>query len=111
MFGRATITLGIGPHSSVLFGTADVNWLVGGPLGWRCGPAKDRCLGSLVVVAWDSRHDGCDFISRLPRWVTVFGRANDLSISPSHAGQLSLLLSTGWETIPAKVQRRSAVGE
>ena len=29
-------------------------------------------------------------------WVTIFGWANHLSISPSH-GQLSLLLSVGWE--------------
>ena len=30
-------------------------------------------------------------------WVTVFGRANYLSISPSHSGQLSLLTSVGPE--------------
>ena len=30
-------------------------------------------------------------------WVTVFGRANHLSISPSHSGQLSLLPSVGRE--------------
>jgi len=30
-------------------------------------------------------------------WVTVFGRANHLSISPSHPGQLSLLPSVGRE--------------
>jgi len=31
------------------------------------------------------------------RWVTVFGRANHLSIAPSHPGQLSLLSSAGRE--------------
>jgi len=30
-------------------------------------------------------------------WVTVFGGANHLSISPSHSGQLSLLPSVGRE--------------
>jgi len=30
-------------------------------------------------------------------WVTIFGQANHLSISPSHPGQLSLLPSAGRE--------------
>jgi len=35
-------------------------------------------------------------------WVTVFGQANHLSISPSHLGQLSLLPYTGWEMSTGK---------
>ena len=31
-------------------------------------------------------------------WVTIFWQLNHLSISPSHPGQLSLLLSAGRET-------------
>jgi len=31
----------------------------------------------------------------VPGWVTVHGRAEHLSIAPSHAGQLSLLLYAG----------------
>jgi len=58
-------------------------------------------LGSLVVRALDLLLDGREFDSRPPRlvpgWVTVFGRANHLSISPSHPGQLSLLPSAGRE--------------
>jgi len=50
-----------------------------------------------VVRALDSRLDCCGFNSRPPRlilgWVTVFGRANNPSISPSYPGQLSLLPS------------------
>jgi len=59
-------------------------------------------LGGLVVMALDSRLVDRGFNSGPPRlilgWVTVFGRANHLSISPSHAGQLSLLPSSGRET-------------
>ena len=52
--------------------------------------------GSLVVR--DSRLGGYEFDSRLPLgWVTVLGRVNHLSISPSHPDQLSLLPSVGWE--------------
>ena len=58
-------------------------------------------LGSLVVRALDVRLDGREFDSRPPRlilgWVTVFGRANHLGISPSHPGQLSLLPYAGRE--------------
>jgi len=61
-------------------------------LGW---------LGSLVVRALDLRHEGREFDSLPPRlvlgWVTVFGLANHLSISRSHPGQLSLVLSAGQE--------------
>ena len=47
------------------------------------------------------RLDGREFDSR-PPWpllgsVTVFGRVNHLSISPSHTGQLSLLPLAGRE--------------
>jgi len=38
----------------------------------------------------------------VPGWVTVFGRANHLSISPSHLGQLSLLTSAGRELISSQ---------
>jgi len=52
-------------------------------------------------MALDLRLDGCEFNSQSPRlllgWVTVFGRENHLSISPSHQGQLSLLSSPGLE--------------
>jgi len=45
-------------------------------------------LGSPVVMALDLRLDGREFDSRPPRlvlgWVTLFGRANHRSISPSH---------------------------
>jgi len=34
--------------------------------------------------------------------VTIFGRANHLSILPSHPGQLSLLPSAGWEMNTSK---------
>ena len=55
-----------------------------------------------MVMALDSRLDGLEFDSRLsrlvPGWVTVFEQANHLSISPSHAGQLSLLPSAGRKT-------------
>jgi len=57
-------------------------------------------LGSLVHgYGLETRLDGREFNSRPPRlimgWVTVFGRANHLSISPSHPGRLSLLPSAG----------------
>ena len=52
------------------------------------------------MVEW-LEHLTCDFISRPPRltlgWVTVFDRTNDLGISPSHLGQLSILPSAGRE--------------
>jgi len=60
-------------------------------------------FGSLVDqdIELDSRLDSREFDSRPTRlilgWVTVFGRANHLSISPSHPGQLSLLPSVGRE--------------
>jgi len=45
--------------------------------------------------------DGREFNSWPPRnntaWVTVFGRTNHLSISPSHSGQLNRLPSAGRE--------------
>ena len=52
-----------------------------------------------MVSALDLRLDGREFNSRSQRlildgWVTVFGRANHLSISPSHPSQLSLLPSS-----------------
>jgi len=54
--------------------------------------------------------DGRQFDSQpprlIPRWVTVFGRKNHLSISASHPGQLSLLPSVE----RAKVRRCSAAG-
>ena len=56
-------------------------------------------LRSLVVRALDSRLDGRELDSRPPqlvlRWMTVFGRANHLEISPNHPCQLSLLTSVG----------------
>jgi len=42
--------------------------------------------------------------------VTIFGRTNHLGISPSHSGQLSLLLSAGRVWVPAKVQWHSMAG-
>jgi len=58
-------------------------------------------LASVVVRLLDLRLDGREFDSRLLRlilrWVTVFGRANHLSISPSCPSQLSLLPSAGRE--------------
>jgi len=54
-----------------------------------------------VVRAFGLRLDDREFASRPPRlvlgWVTVFGQANHLGISPSHVGQLSLLPYTGRE--------------
>ena len=51
-----------------------------------------RWLGSPMVRALDSRLDCREFDSPPPRlvlgWVTVFGRANHLSILLSHPGQL-----------------------
>jgi len=56
-----------------------------------------------VVRAVDLRLYGFEFDSRPPRpvlgRVTVFGRENYLSISPSHPGQLSLLPSSGREKV------------
>ena len=98
-----------------------------GPLKWsaviienfsRDGPRAQNSwwLGSLVVRPLAN---GREFDSRPPRlvlgWVTVFGRAYHLSISPSHPGQFSLLPSSrremstgqsavtlcGWEYIKA----------
>jgi len=62
-------------------------------------------LGSPVVRALGSRLDAREFDSRLViGWVTIFGQANHLSISPSHPGQLSILPSVGQEmNIPDKV--------
>ena len=52
-----------------------------------------------MVSSLDLRLDRREFDSRPPRlvlgWVTVFGRANHLRISPRHPGQLSLLPSAG----------------
>jgi len=49
---------------------------------------KTRWLGVLVVMALDSRPDDREFGFPPPQlimgWVTVFGRENHLSISPSH---------------------------
>jgi len=68
-----------------------------------------------MVSALDSRVDGREFDSRLPRliqgWVITFGRANYLSISPSHPGQLSLLPLAGREMSTGQVRRRSVAGE
>jgi len=62
---------------------------------------RSYALGSPVVRALDLRLDGREFNSRPPwlvlGWVIVFGRANHLSISPYHPGQLSLLPSAGRE--------------
>jgi len=64
-------------------------------------PVGLSLLGSLVVMALNSRLDGREFNSRPLRlvlgWVTVFGRANHLSISPNYRGQLSLLPYVGPE--------------
>jgi len=67
------------------------NQLTTGQLTWW--------LGSLMVRALDSRLDSREFDSRpsIQGWVTVVGRANHLSIAPSHPGQLSLLPSAGRE--------------
>jgi len=46
--------------------------------------------------ALDLRLDGREFDFR-PVWVTVFGRANQLNISPTNPCQLSLLPSEGRE--------------
>jgi len=58
-------------------------------------------LGNLVARALDSRIDSLEFSSWLPQsilgWVTVFGRANHLGVSPSHPGQLSFLPSLDHE--------------
>jgi len=56
-------------------------------------------LGSLMVSALDSRRHGCDSRPPLPLlgWVTFFGQANHLIISPSHPGQLGVLPSAGRE--------------
>jgi len=52
-------------------------------------------------MALDFRLDGREFdfpeATASTGWVTVFGRENHLSISPSHPGQLSLLPSVGRE--------------
>jgi len=44
-------------------------------------------------------------------WVTVFGQANHLGISPSHPGQLSLLPQRDGKWVSAKVRWWSAAGE
>ena len=50
----------------------------------------------LLVSASDYRLSGSEFDSLPPRgWVTVFGRINRFSISPSQPGQLRLLPSVG----------------
>ena len=63
---------------------------------------ENEWLRGLVGMALDSRLNGCEFDSRPPPrlilgWVTVFGRAYHLSISPSHPSQLSLLPYAGRE--------------
>jgi len=96
-FNRGRIT------PRVLFGTDDADrWVVTTSADLLVGYAGLLRIGGLVVYmvgAWDSRHDGCEFNSRLLRqilgWVTVFGRANHLSISPNHPRQLSVLPSVG----------------
>ena len=61
----------------------------------------DSWLGGLAVIALDLRPDGRKFDFWLPQlvlgWVTIFGWANYLSISPSHPARLSLLALAGWE--------------
>jgi len=77
---------------------------------WYFNRFTNNSVSSLVVMALDLRLDGRKFESRLPRligvlgWVTVFGRAVHLTISPSYPGQLSLLPSRGWEMSTAKVR-------
>jgi len=69
-------------------------------------------LGSPVVRALDLRLDGREFGFRPPRlilwWVTVFGRANHLGISPSHSASYPQ-----WDRkwVPAKVRWCSVAGE
>ena len=52
-------------------------------------------------VAFETRRLRVRFLAGMTNtvlgWVTIFGRANHLSISPSHPSQLSLLPSAGWE--------------
>ena len=76
---------------------------------WTPCKAKQLCssntdvwwFGGLAVMALDLPFDGCEFDSRPPRlivgWMTVFRRVNNRSISQSHPGQFSLLLSAGRE--------------
>jgi len=58
-------------------------------------------------MALDWRLDGHGLDSLPPqlvlRWVTVLGQANHLGISPSHLGQLSLLLYAGREVSTGKI--------
>jgi len=55
----------------------------------------------MKTSALNSRLDGRKFDFRPPRlelgWITVFGLANHLSISPSHPDQVGLLPSAGGE--------------
>jgi len=52
----------------------------------------------LLVRVSDLRLNGREFDSPpLWGWVTIFGRINYLSISPSQPGQLSLLPSVAWK--------------
>jgi len=62
------------------------------------------CCHLQAVVVWRSGNIvGCFNLITLCwarlvlGWVTVFGWANHLVISPGHPGQLSLLVSVGWE--------------
>jgi len=76
MFGRATITLGIGPHSS------SVNF----HSVWQC----ERALGERhVAVAWCNGNDDRSIndvtlrrVRLVPGWLTVFGRAKHLGMKP-----------------------------
>jgi len=67
-------------------------------------------LGSLVVTALDSWLDGRGFnswpLQQILRWVTIFKRANHLSISPSHPGTVGQEMSTSQKCSDAPWLRR-----
>jgi len=88
IFGGAAITLGIGPHSSFYFF----------PISQSVTKLSivNYDVSCRVVVCFLVR--ASDLRLTPPRGsVTVFGRINHLSISPSPPGQLSLLPSVGRE--------------
>jgi len=65
---------------------------------WRCASMQDQvAIGSLVVIGVGLATRWSQVRSPALGWVTVFGRADHLSVSPSHPHQLSLLPSAGRE--------------
>jgi len=97
--------VGLGPGDIVLDGDSAPSTERGtaapcfsATLLWHCRPSQ-QYIGSLMISALKWTCDSM-VMSLIPGrrrmgWVTVFGRANHLGISPSHLGQLSLLPYAG----------------